>query len=388
MVISCVLFGFSVFFVFYAMVGYPLLLMLLDKFIKPPKLKIDNTLEPTVSYMIVAHNEEKIIKEKLMNALELDYPKEKIDIVVASDNSTDSTNLIVEDFIKKHPYSKIRLVCSKEHKGKTNAQNETQKTVKSEILVMTDANTMLKSNAIKELVKRFTSDDIAYVCGKLVYENDISTNTSDSESTYWDLDLKMRDIESRIFSITAGNGAIYACRNRDYVDFEPIKCHDISMPYYYSVNRKRAIFVPEAIAMEKAGETNEDEFKRKVRMNRDILDLIIDGIKVLNVFKYKWFSVFYFGHRTCRYTLWLWHLIALVSSLVMACIGSYIGISILFGQIVAIVLTVMQLKRSFNNKFLRLIGYYGMTVLAQYMAIFKIIAGTAKPIWDKAESTR
>lgn len=383
-----VIFSVAVFMVFFAMVGYPLLLIAIDKVKRPSKLATNDAYEPTVSYMIVAHDEEKVIEEKLNNAIQIDYPMTKFDIVVASDNSTDSTNEIVEQFIKEHPDHQIRLVCSKEHKGKTNAQNETQKTVHSEILVMTDANTMLKKDAIRELISRFVSDEIVYVCGQLVYENAESSTTSDSESMYWNIDLKMRDIESRIHTITAGNGAIYACRNNEYVDFDPIKCHDISMPYYFSTHNKRAVFAPEAIATEKAGETNGDEFKRKVRMNRDILDLVADGIKVLNVFRYKWFSIFYFGHRTSRYTLWLWHALAFIASFVLACMGEKFGMVAVIGQVIGIVFTICQLKHSSKNKLIRLIGYYGMTVFAQYVAIYRIITGKAKPVWEKAESTR
>lgn len=388
MTTALVLFIISVVVVFYAMGGYPGMLIILEKIKKPQKIVKDFKLEPTVTYMIVAHNEEKVIKEKLENTLLLDYPNEKIEILVTSDNSTDNTNSIVKSFIASHLDRNIRLYCSKEHKGKTNAQNEAQKTVASEILVMTDANTMLRQDSIKELVSCFVDDNIVYVCGKLIYSNTDSKKTSDSESTYWNLDLKMRDIESRIQTITAGNGAIYACQNKEYVDFDPIKCHDSAMPFYYGIKGKRALFNSDAVATEKAGETNSDEFKRKVRMNRMILSTIKDSFKTMNFFRLKWFSIFYFGHRTCRYLLWLSHLVAFVSSFTMACMGSVFGVVATVLQIVCIILTILQIKNSFNNKLVRLIGYYVMTVLAQFVGVYKIITGKAKPVWEKAESTR
>ena len=215
MIIPIILGAICAFVIVYAMVGYPIVLKLLDKILKPSEHKQDLTYEPTVSYMIVAHNEEKVIADKLINATEVDYPFDKFQIIVASDNSTDKTNEIVSNFITEHPELSITLYCSKEHKGKTNAQNEAQKIASGEILVMTDANTMLKPDAIRELVSYFTSEDIAYVSGKLEYSNSLDNATSASESTYWDLDLTMRDIESRIKTITAGNGALYACRNKD-----------------------------------------------------------------------------------------------------------------------------------------------------------------------------
>ena len=372
----------------YAMVGYPLLLKLLDKLLKPKPIQKIVDYEPTVTYMIVAHNEEAVIEKKLENAIQLDYSKEKMQILVASDNSSDSTNSIVESFIEKHPERNIVLYCSKEHKGKTNAQNEAQKKATGEILVLTDANTILRLDAIKQMVSSFSSEEIVYVCGKLVYSNSDDNLTSNSESTYWDMDLSMRDIESRIWTITAGNGALYACRNNLYIDFEPISCHDSIMPFTYSKQGKRALFNPDAIAVEKAGETYEDEYKRKVRMNRDLFDMLSWGFSVLNPFKYRWFGIFYFGHRTCRYLIWAAHILLLLSSLGLA-LGGVTIFWVVFGlQIGFFLLAAIAIKSNANTSIIRMVGYYGMTVFAQINAVWNILTGKAKPTWEKAESTR
>ena len=290
MVFIKVVFWICVFVIFWANIGYPISIILLDKILKKKKLPKKLNYEPSVTIMIVAHNEEKVIKEKLENVLNLDYPKEKLEILISSDNSTDATNYIVKEFIDNHKERKIVLYEVKERKGKTNAQNEAAKLVKNEILIMTDANSMLKQNAVKELVSSFYDDTIAYVTGRLCYVNSKDNDTSKAENTYWDLDTKIRDIESRIQTITAGNGALYACKTKEYYDFEPIQCHDSSMPLYYALKQKRAIANHEAIAYEKAGENIQDEFKRKVRMNRIILSSILPDIKILNIFKYKWFT--------------------------------------------------------------------------------------------------
>ena len=381
----------SAFIVGYAMVGYPCILKILDKIIRPAKNTQDLSYEPPVTYMIVAHNEDSVIESKLENALELSYPADKFQIIVASDNSTDKTNALVTKFIEMHPERNIILYCSKEHKGKTNAQNEAQKLATGEILVMTDANTMVRPDAIRELVSYFSSDDIVYVSGKLEYSNSEYSATSQSESTYWDIDLSMRDVESRMKTITAGNGALYACRNKDYIDFPPIHCHDIIMPYTYSKMGKRALFNPKAVAVEKAGETDSDEFKRKVRMNRDILTMLKWGFTVMNPFKYGWFSFFYFGHRTCRYLLWLAHILLLISTAVLSFAGGVIGI---FGialtalQLLLFILAGIEMSLKTNAKILHIIGYYGMTVYAQIVGVWRIITGKAKPTWEQAQSTR
>ena len=388
--LSIIFFCISMFIVFYAMVGYPLFLKLIQKVVKPRENERDNEFEPTVSYMIVAHNEEAVIKKKLENAIQLDYPIDKLQIIIASDNSTDKTNQIVEDFIKEHKRYNILLYCSKEHKGKTNAQNEAQKLSNGEILVMTDANTILSKDAIKELVSYFSSEDIVYVCGKLMYLNTDENKTSNSESTYWNLDMFMRDIESRIKSITAGNGALYAIRNKEYIDFDPIYCHDSIMPYTYGRQGKRALYNSKAIAYEKAGETNEDEYKRKVRMNRDILDMLSWGFKLANPFRYGWLSVFFFGHRTCRYLLWLSHFTMFITSIYWMFTGELFGVILSIAQIICFALSGLSIKGKIKNNstLLRFACYYGMTVIAQMQGVFNIVTGKAKPVWEKAESTR
>ena len=382
-----VLFFISGFTIVWAMVGYPLSLKLIGKLYKSRKLEKNYSHQPAVTVMIVAHNEEKVIHEKLKNILELEYPKEKIEFVVASDNSTDKTNSIVREYIFKNPEYDIRLFEVKARKGKTNAQNETQKTVKTDFLVMTDANSMMDKNAVRELMAAFTSDDIAYVSGRLSIINQSASDVSNAEASYWDSDLATREIEGRIQTITAGNGALYACRTIDYYDFDPIQCHDSAMPPLYALEGKRAIANHDAIAYEKAGEVIEDEFGRKVRMNRILLKHILPDIRILNIFKYKWFSYFYFGHRTCRYLLWVSHLSLFLSNILLIQ-ESWLYLIIFLGQVVFFLLALVRAITKSKNKYLTLIYYYTVTIIAQWVGVYRILTGKAKPFWEKAESTR
>lgn len=385
--ICIILFLVAGFFITWGMVGYNLSLKVLSIVFRNRKLEKDYSQKPVVTVMIVAHNEEKVIQNKLENVIDNDYPTDKIEYIVASDNSTDNTNEIVSKFIQKNLEKKIILYNSKCHKGKTNAQNEAQKHAKGDILVMTDANAMFERSTISELISCFASDDIAYVSGRLIYGNSEDNLTSNSESNYWESDLAQRDIESRICTITAGNGAVYACRNKLYYDFEPIFCHDSSMPYYYASQKKRAIYNPDACATEKAGESISDEFKRKVRMNRDILTSIKMGICSLNFFKYGWFSYFYFGHRTCRYLLWISHLVVFVTNVILFS-SNVIWKFLLAMQILFYFAGLYGMLAKSSNRVLYMIYYYCMTVFAQWVGVYNIITGKAKPIWEKAESTR
>lgn len=377
----------AVFVIFWAMIGYPISLAILDRLLKRTNRK-DDKYEPTVTIMVVAHNEESIIAEKLQNLLNVKYPADKLEFLIASDFSTDKTDEIVETFITTHPEYKIRIHKSEKHLGKTNAQNETQKLCNTEILVMTDANAMFVPNAVKELVSYFTDPSIAYVSGQLRYVNTEENGTANSEGFYWKLDLICRKIESKIQTITAGNGAIYAIRNEYYVDVPPIECHDSSFPFIFALNKKRAIYGPDAIAYEKAGEINEDEFKRKVRMNRGILKGICPNIRLFNFFSYRWFTYFYFGHRTCRYLLWLMHLVAFVVNIPLAFVDGYFWKIILGIQILFYLIAIIGLITKSSNRLVKIVFYYCMTVMAQWKGVVNIVTGKSKPIWEKAESTR
>ncbi|KIO68301.1 hypothetical protein B4065_1650 [Caldibacillus thermoamylovorans] len=381
------IFYISAFIIFWAMIGYPLSIKILGKLFKNKTLKKDYSHQPSVTVMVVAHNEEKVILEKLKNIIGLDYPKDKLEFLIASDNSTDRTNEFVRKFIKEHPNIKMRLYEVKTRKGKTNAQNEAQKTVKTDFLVMTDANSMLEKNSIRELMAAFTDDDIAYVTGKLSFINKKSSDVSSAEGSYWDNDLAIREIESRFQTITAGNGALYACRTKDYYDFDPIQSHDSAMPLYFALLGKRAIANHDAIAYEKAGEVIEDEFGRKVRMNRIILKHILPDLRILNIFKYKWFTYFYFGHRTCRYLLWIAHLLLFISNILLLK-ESWFYILTFSGQVLFYLTAVIRIVTKSNIKYLTLTYYYCVTLLAQWVGVYNVLTGKAKPFWEKAESTR
>lgn len=375
----------SIFFIFYAMIGYNLTILILGKMIKKTLL-LDYSIQEDVTILVVAHNEEKVIEAKLQNLIELNYPKHLLHIVVASDNSIDNTNNIVNDFIQSHPDFKIRLYKVTQRKGKTNAQNEAMKTVNTKFTVFTDANAMFDKEAVNHLLATFADDNVAYVCGNLIYKNEHQQESSENEATYWNLELKIRDIESRIQTITAGNGAIYACKTQEYVDVALIKSHDSAFPLYYGLLNKRCVVNSKAICFEKAGESYEDEYKRKVRMNRTILSDILPSLKLFNIFKYRWFSFFYFGHRTLRYSLWLLHIIAFISNLFLIHQPIYLILFIL--QCIFYSIAMFKQLFNINYKIFNLIYYYTITIVAQMHGVYNILTGKAKPFWEKAETTR
>ncbi|MGM0146871.1 glycosyltransferase [Enterococcus sp. AZ162] len=385
-----VLFILSGFLIFWGMIGYQLTILMLDKIVRPPKKVITNEnldIHPTISIIIVAHNEEKVILDKLKNVSNIEYPNDKTEIIVSSDHSDDQTAKLVLEFIKNNPQKNIKLYETKSRGGKTNAQNEAVRIADNEILVFTDANSMIDPQAIRWLVMGLCQENVGYVTGKLVYLNRDQVMTSESESTYWDIDVRIRSIESRIQTITAGNGALYACWKNEYVEIPNIESHDSTFPRHFALKGKRAVSIDEALVYEKAGETNQDEFKRKVRMNRIILKGILPDYRIFNVFKYKWYSFFYFGHRTCRYTLWLNHLILLTTNFLLVNEG-YIYNSLFVGQLIFYILANVLLRKPCSNKYFNMMAYYMMTIYAQITGVYKSLTNNNKAYWEKAETTR
>ncbi|MCI5972251.1 MAG: glycosyltransferase [Anaerococcus sp.] len=378
-----IIFWVSAFAIFYPMIGYPLTLLLLDKIIKRKNTK-DYTYKPKVSVIISAYNEEKVIEKKLNNIIKTDYPD--FEVIIANDASNDRTVEIAQEFIKSHPAYNIRVNTVRNHLGKTNAQDESVEVAKGEILVFSDANSIFKEDAISELVSYFTSDDIEYVCGSLIYKED-ETASVVAENTYWNMELTMRKIESNIKTIAAGNGAIYACRKKDYRNYNLVSSHDYEMPLHAGLNGKRALYNEDALAFEKAGSTTSDEFKRKVRMQRRILTNIRTNLRRLNIFKYGWFSFFHFNHKTLRFLQAFFHIVLFISNIFLIRQG-FIYKLILLGQVAFLILAILGQVSKAKNKIVYFPRYYSMMMLAQILGAKNELTGKSKATWEKAESTR
>ena len=379
-----IIFFIAAFAIFYAMIGYPLTLMILDKILKRENKK-DLSYKPFVSIIISAYNEEKVIEKKLENIIQSTYPY--YEVIVANDASNDNTVALAEKFIAEHPAYNIRVNTVKNHLGKTNAQDEAVEVANGEIIVFSDANSMFKADAIDQLVSYFTDESIEYVCGSLVYAKDDDVASVVAENSYWDLELSMRKIESEIATIAAGNGAIYAVRKSDYRHYDLVSSHDYEMPLYAGLNKKRALYNPDAIAMEKAGQTSKDEFKRKVRMQRRILTNIFTNLRRLNIFKYGWFSFFHFNHKTLRFLQAFNHIVLFIANLALLNEGVFYR-GVFIAQVAFYVLAGIGKFTASSSKVFYFPYYYTMMMLAQLKGAYNEATGKSKPTWEKAETTR
>jgi cellulose synthase/poly-beta-1,6-N-acetylglucosamine synthase-like glycosyltransferase len=213
-----------------------------------------------VSVIVAAHNEDTVIERRVENLLQLDYPPDAFDVTVASDASTDRTDELVEALAAREP--RVRLLrCPRG--GKVAAQDRAVAETTGDILAFSDANATWAPDALRNLVRNFADPEVAYVCGRLVIESGDGRN---KEGLYWRYELAVRAAESQVDSVTGGNGSIYAVRRSDYVVVDPRFGHDLSLPYAMVQRGQRAVYDAEALAFEKATPTNEDEYRRKVRM--------------------------------------------------------------------------------------------------------------------------
>src|SRR5438094_1920491 len=250
-------------------VAYPLVAAGLARLRGRPVRKGDFT--PTVSVVVAAHNEEGVIERRLENMLALDYPADRVDIVVASDESTDGTDELVEAVSAREP--RVRLLrCPRG--GKVAAQNRAVRETEGEILAFSDANAQWKPDALRRLAANFADPDVAYACGGHFYEAADGTNR---EGTYWRFEAWLRRSESALGSITGGIGPIYAVRRSDYVEVDPRFGHDLALPYLMVQRGRRAVFEPEAVAWEKPSRNLGDEYRRKVRMFEHCWLMVLRG---------------------------------------------------------------------------------------------------------------
>jgi glycosyltransferase involved in cell wall biosynthesis len=296
----------------YTHVGYPLLLRFLVSAVGAEKAPSPvEPFRPSVSLIIAAHDEEDVIERKLENALSLDYPRQSLEIIVASDGSTDRTVELAHAIAQRE--GRIH-VLDLSRRGKVNAQNAAVEIARGEVLAFSDANAFWESRALEMLVRRFGDERVGYVCGELRYR---AADGSNQEGAYWRYETGVRALESRLASITAGNGAIYAVRREAYLHLDPRTSHDLSFPFSLVKRGWRCVYEPQARAVERPLATVEGEFHRKRRMMSHAWPTVFGG-GMLNPRGYGFlYGLEIFSHRVLRYATPLLHVVALATNIAL-----------------------------------------------------------------------
>ena len=357
--------------------GYPVAAAAAARLRGRPVRKDDVT--PSVTVVVAAHDEESVIGRRVENLLELEYPSGQLEIVVASDGSTDGTDEIVQEIAKRA--DNVRLLAL-ERAGKATAQNRAVAESKSEVVAFSDANSRWEQEALRTLVRNFADPDVGYVCGQLRLE---SADGASREGLYWRYELWQRESESQLGSITAGNGAIYAVRRSDYLGFDDTRIgHDFGLPFRLVQRGRRAVYEPDAVAWEKPARDAEAEYGRKVRMMTRSWRPLLDGslFRTGNAI----YAAELVSHRVLRYGSGILHLVLLGSSVALAREAPVYAVA-LVGQL-GFLLLAFAGRRRLPVPGAALAYYYLLTTAATVDALVRYLRSGSPATWEKAEGTR
>ncbi len=244
----------------YVYVGYPILLWIITRFRRRAVFQDDIT--PPVTLLISAFNEARVISSKLENALSLNYPSDRFEVMVVSDASTDGTDSIVESFAERG----VKLLRMPERQGKTFGLNSALKQVRGEIIVFSDANILYQKDVIRRLVRNFADPRVGCVTGNSCYAENSHSAAHLQENTYWQYEQTIRALESQLGSTVGGDGAIFAIRKNLYTPLPSEAINDLVIPLQIVARGYRAIFEPAAIGFEPSAGDFAGEFRRKRRI--------------------------------------------------------------------------------------------------------------------------
>jgi hypothetical protein len=288
----------------YAPLGYPLLLALLARGRRARSAPAAGAPggEPLVSLVVAAHAEAGVIAAKVANALALDWPRERLEVVVACDGSPDDTPARARaagaDVVLELPWG-----------GKVRAQDAAVERARGELVAFSDANSLWEPGALRALAARFADPEVGYACGQVRFVNDGGTN---QEGLYWRYEMAIRALESGLASVTGGNGAIYAVRRDAYLVVDPVMGHDLSFPFNMVKRGRRAVYEPAARATEKMVPSIEGEFARKRRMMSHAWPIVLRG-GLLSPRGYPpLYALMIASHRALRYAAPFLHVVALL----------------------------------------------------------------------------
>lgn len=371
-------FWLTVLIAFYTYIGYPCIILLLSLIIGKKIRKVD--IEPMVSIIITAYNEENKISQKIENSLLLDYPKDKLEIIVASDGSTDSTNEIV----RKYTDRGVQLIYVEGRVGKTETQNKAIKITKGEIIVFSDAASMYKKDAIRKLVRNFTNSEIGGVCGKCQYiEPEKGGQTSIPTKLYWWYETLLKKTQTHIGVITGASGLIYAIRKELYFPLPPHIISDMVEPMMIVKKNKRFVYEPEAIAYEETTTDFRREFNMRVRVISRGMVGIFYSRKLLNPFKYGWISFQLFSHKILRWFIPLYLIGIFMTNAFLISENFYLHLFVIQNIFyLSAILSFYLQNQSKRNVVLDFFAYICVLAAASFVALFKVLEGKQSIVWS------
>ncbi len=344
---------------------------------------------PSLSLIVAAHDEQPVIAAKVENALVLDYPRELLELIVACDGCSDATAQWARE-------AGADLVLELPRGGKIRAQDAAVREARGEIVAFSDANALWEPGAARALVAAFAADPrVGYACGQVRFYQDSRhpphglgpAGASNQEGVYWRYEMAVRTLESRLSSVTAGNGAIYATRRSSYIVVDPIMGHDLSLPFNIVKRDQRAVYVPNARASEKMVPTLSGEFARKRRMMSHTWPIVLRGGMLSPRGYTPGYALMIVSHRLLRYTSPFLHLLALGCNiaLVAAGAGTLYTVTLLLQWAL---LVCAGIGGVIPLRPLLIARYYVLTTASAAFGLWDWLRHGTEASWDVAEGTR
>lgn len=336
---------------------------------------------PHVSLIVAAHDEQHVIAGKVANALALDYPRPRLQLIVACDGCADDT-------AERARAAGADLVLELPRGGKIRAQDAAVERADGEIVAFSDANSAWEADALRELVRAFDDRRVGYACGQVRFVQDaVGRDASNQEGVYWRYELALRALESRLSSITAGNGAIYATRRSSYIVVDPVMGHDLSLPFNMVKRGMRAVYEPRARAREKMVPSLLGEFARKRRMMSHTWPIVLRGGMLSPRGYPPGYALMIFSHRLLRYSSPGLHALALAANVALLAAGA----GALYDATLALQLALLLgalLAGALPARPLLIARYYVLTTASPAAGLWDWLRHGTSAWWDAAEGTR
>jgi len=309
--IAQIVFWLSVGALVYVYAGYPVLVYLVS-ILFPKKIK-RAAFEPKVTVLITAYNEEKAIRQKLENTFQIDYPKDKLEILVASDGSTDKTDEIVKEYAARG----VGLFRQEGRVGKTITQNNAVEQASGEIILFSDATTDYKADVLQEILPNFADELIGCVAGKLIYVDSSASNVGKGAQKYWNYETFLKQSESRACSLIGASGCLYAVRKSAYKPMYAEACSDFLICTLVYEQGLRSVYEPNAVCTEDTNRQTDKEMRMRVRVISQTFTDLWRNRKMMNPLRSGFYAIELISHKVLRYAVPLFLLFIFVSNAVL-----------------------------------------------------------------------
>ncbi|CAN5327593.1 glycosyltransferase family 2 protein [soil metagenome] len=362
----------------YTYVGYPILVYLVSRLFPRKIVKAD--IEPTVTVLITAFNEEAAIRTKLKNTLKIEYPAHKLEILVASDGSTDQTDAIVKEMA---PLG-VRLFRQEGRVGKTATQNNAVGQATGEIILFSDATTHYPEDVFRTILPSFADESVGCVAGRLVYVDKVSTNVGTGARSYWNYETFLKTAESQACSLIGASGCLYAVRKSAYEPMYPEACSDFLICTNLYRNGLRSVFAPEAVCFEDTNHRANDEMRMRIRVISQTFTDLWRNRDMMNPFKSGFFAIELISHKVLRYAVPLVLFVFLAISSVMSAWSTFYAVA-LAGQVLFYSLAFIGWLFERTGKRISLLAmplYFVLANLASAVAFYKFLRGETYTRWD------